>query len=72
MMNHTVEFEKELFTISTDTVSDLLLLFQVHPEKGYAYTFNSDGTINIPKNFWGPFSKISKKWVSVSRNSKEG
>lgn len=72
MMGHTAIRPNETFKITPDSMSELRLILQV--ERGHAYVFemDRDGKVVIPHDFWIPFSKVSKKAVSVSRVVKQG
>ncbi|MEO5345526.1 MAG: Hpt domain-containing protein [Magnetococcus sp. YQC-9] len=72
MMGHTAMRPKESFKLTAESMTELRLVLQV--EKGRAYLFELDrnGEVEIPKAFWTPFSRASKKAVSVSRVVKQG
>ncbi|MBF0191925.1 MAG: hypothetical protein HQL99_12425 [Magnetococcales bacterium] len=71
MMGHTASRPEEQFTIGPDSISEIRIVFQIERGAAYLFEFDRDGTVVVPAAFWDPFSKSSKKGVSISRVIKQ-
>ncbi|MBF0311489.1 MAG: hypothetical protein HQL56_18400 [Magnetococcales bacterium] len=67
LLNHTASRRGETFTLSPKTISELRLIFQIDPNEAFMFEFDAAGRLTVPKAFWEPFARISRKAVSVSR-----
>ncbi|MBF0273077.1 MAG: hypothetical protein HQL98_13590 [Magnetococcales bacterium] len=67
MMGHTAFRPEDQFTITPDSISAIRIVFQVDRGIAYLFEFGQDGTVVVPAAFWDPFSKSTKKGVSISK-----
>ncbi|MBF0308083.1 MAG: hypothetical protein HQL56_00955 [Magnetococcales bacterium] len=67
LMHHTASRPGDAFTITPESISELRLIFQIDPNQAYMFEFDAEGRLTVPKAFWEPFARISRKAVTVSR-----
>ncbi|MBF0110540.1 MAG: hypothetical protein HQL76_15335 [Magnetococcales bacterium] len=67
MMLHTASRRGDTFRITSETIPELRLVFQVIPKEAFMFEFDVNGVVKVPRAFWDSFSPISKRAVSVSR-----